>query len=45
MVIVGAIGAIATGLSADYVSGGVKIADALVIIAGGIISYILGKKQ
>ncbi len=45
MVIVGAVGAIATGLTMDEVSTGIKIADGLVIIAGAVISYIFGKKK
>lgn len=45
MVIVGAVGAIATGLTMDEVSTGIKIADGLVIIVGAVISYIFGKKK
>jgi len=44
MVLVGSIGAIATGVSSADVSVGITIAESVVAIVGGVISYIFGKK-
>lgn len=44
MVLVGSIGAIATGLSSADVSMGITIAEGVVSIVGGIIAFIFNKK-
>ncbi|MCQ2052965.1 MAG: hypothetical protein MJZ03_03420 [archaeon] len=44
MVLVGSIGAIATGLTSADVSMGITIAEGVVSIVGGIIAFIFNKK-